>query len=57
MAGQSKHTVVLTRDGEEPELMALLLDDIATTQDELFQLLHEYDVGSRLPAQFSEVPA
>src|SRR6478735_1749481 len=31
MAGAGKRTIILTQDGEEPELMALLADHIATS--------------------------
>ena len=37
--GQGKRTVILTRDGEEPELMALLATDICISPDELVQTL------------------
>ena len=43
MAGQGKDVVVLTSDGQEPELMALLCDDIAISRDELMQYLSAYD--------------
>lgn len=39
MAGAGKRTIVLTRDGEEPELMALLADHIAIDFDEVLELL------------------
>lgn len=35
MAGAGKRTLILTRDGEEPELMALLADRICITIDEV----------------------
>lgn len=35
MAGQGKQVVVLTRDGEEPELMAKLLDAVCISEMEL----------------------
>lgn len=35
MAGAGKHTIILTRDGEEPELMALLADRICISLDEV----------------------
>ena len=37
--GQGKRTIVLTRDGEEPELMALLATDICTSVDEVLDAL------------------
>lgn len=39
MAGAGKTTIILTRDGEEPELMALLADQICVSVDELLQAL------------------
>lgn len=33
-AGQGKQTLILTRDGQEPELMARMCDHICTTLDE-----------------------
>jgi hypothetical protein len=44
MRGYGKWTIILTRDGEEPELMALLTDAIATSVPELLDLLHQWDV-------------
>jgi hypothetical protein len=41
MAGAGKRTIVLTRDGEEPELMALLCAHIAVSMEEVFALLSE----------------
>lgn len=35
MAGAGKRTLILTQDGEEPELMALLADKICISVDEL----------------------
>lgn len=37
--GQGKRCIVLTRDGEEPELMALLATDICISMDEVQELL------------------
>lgn len=37
--GQGKRCIVLTQDGEEPELMALLATDIAISLDEVQALL------------------
>jgi hypothetical protein len=37
--GAGKRCVILTRDGEEPELMALLATDICTSVDEVLQVL------------------
>ena len=39
MAGAGKRTIVLTRDGEEPELMALLADKICITIEEVLEEL------------------
>ena len=39
MAGAGKRTVILTRDGEEPELMALLADHICVSMDEVTAIL------------------
>lgn len=38
-AGQGKRTIILTRDGEEPELMALLATDICVSIDEVVATL------------------
>ena len=35
MAGAGKRTIIVTRDGEEPELMALLASEICVTWDEV----------------------
>jgi len=35
MAGAGKRTIILTQDGEEPELMALLADHICVSVDEV----------------------
>jgi hypothetical protein len=35
MAGSGKRTIVLTRDGEEPELMAKMATKICTSLDEV----------------------
>jgi hypothetical protein len=40
MAGAGKRTLILTRDGEEPELMALLADKICVDVVELRKELH-----------------
>ncbi len=37
--GQGKRCIILTRDGEEPELMALLATDICVSMDEVLGLL------------------
>lgn len=37
--GQGKRCVVLTRDGEEPELMALLATDICVSMNEVLDIL------------------
>lgn len=35
MAGQGKHTIIVLSDGEEPELMAMLADQLVVSEDEL----------------------
>lgn len=37
--GQNKRCIILTRDGEEPELMALLATDICVSEIEVLELL------------------
>jgi len=37
--GQGKRCIILTRDGEEPELMALLATDICVSMDEVIEVL------------------
>jgi hypothetical protein len=49
-AGAGKKTIVLTRDGEEPELMALLATDIAVSMNEVLSLLAEYQAMAGEPA-------
>lgn len=39
MIGAGKRTIIWTRDGEEPELMALLADEICTSFSGLLELL------------------
>lgn len=39
MAGAGKRTVILTQDGEEPELMALLADHIAISYEEVLRFV------------------
>lgn len=39
MAGAGKRTIILTRDGEEPELMALLASEICVSVEEVLQSL------------------
>lgn len=39
MAGAGKRTIIVTRDGEEPELMALLADQIVIGMAELLEAL------------------
>lgn len=39
MAGAGKRTLILTQDGEEPELMALLADRICISVDEVMEEL------------------
>jgi len=39
MAGAGKRTIILTRDGEEPELMALLADHICINVQEVLDAL------------------
>lgn len=41
MAGAGKRTIIVTQDGEEPELMALLADYICINQAEVLQVLRE----------------
>ena len=43
MAGDGKTTIIWTRDGEEPELMACLADYICTSADEVLDDLRELD--------------
>jgi hypothetical protein len=38
-AGAGKQTMILTRDGEEPELMAKMCDHICTSMDEALEIL------------------
>lgn len=40
--GQGKRTIILTRDGEEPELMALLATDICISMEEVRETLAEH---------------
>ena len=40
-AGQGKRCIILTRDGEEPELMALLATDICVSVDEVLVALRQ----------------
>lgn len=44
--GQGKRCLILTRDGEEPELMALLATDICVSVDEVLAALRQ---GERAP--------
>ena len=39
MAGNLKHTIVWTHDGEEPELMALLANEICVSIEEVLEAL------------------
>ncbi len=39
MAGAGKRTIIITHDGEEPELMALLADQICISLEELLDAL------------------
>ena len=39
MSGAGKETIVLTRDGQEPELMALLATHICVNMDEVLSIL------------------
>lgn len=41
MAGAGKRTIVLTQDNEEPELMALLADQICISVDEVIEALRQ----------------
>lgn len=38
-AGRGKRCIILTRDGEEPELMALMATDICVSMDEVLEKL------------------
>ena len=40
MSGAGKRTIILTQDGEEPELMALLADTICISVDEVLEVLN-----------------
>lgn len=46
--GQGKRTIILTRDGEEPELMALLATDICISMEEVLDCLRP-----NIPLQFT----
>lgn len=46
MAGRGKRTIVLTRDGEEPELMALLAERICISMDEVLRALERRELGT-----------
>lgn len=39
MAGAGKHTIIWTRDGQEPELMALLASQICISREEVLSAL------------------
>lgn len=39
--GQGKRTIILTRDGEEPELMALMANHICVSLEEVLSTLNE----------------
>ena len=39
MAGAGRRTIILTRDGQEPELMALLASEICVSLDEVIESL------------------
>lgn len=41
LAGAGKRTIILTQDGEEPELMALLADQICISPDEVIEALRQ----------------
>lgn len=43
MAGAGKFTIIVTNDGEEPELMNLLASSICVSSDELLAVLADYD--------------
>ncbi len=40
--GQGKRCIILTQDGEEPELMALLATDICVSMDEVLRCLETF---------------
>lgn len=42
-AGQGKKTIIWTKDGEEPELMALMATDICISKDEVLRKLGKYE--------------
>lgn len=44
-AGAGKRTIILTNDGEEPELMALLAGEIATSMGEVLTMLESYEAA------------
>lgn len=46
MAGRGKRVLVLTRDGQEPELMALLCDRICVSVDEVLHHLNQPRLGT-----------
>ena len=47
-AGRGKRTIILTRDGEEPELMALMCNHIVSSVDEVLKLLPAVKAPSQL---------
>lgn len=50
MAGQGKCTVILTRDGEEPELMAKMATKICTSMDEVCAFLAPFSAQQNAAA-------
>ena len=38
-SGRGKHTIILTQDGEEPELMALMCNHIVSSMEEVLECL------------------
>lgn len=51
-SGQGKRSIILTRDGEEPELMALLANEICVSMDEVLLAL-----GQNQPCGISKARA
>jgi len=55
MAGRGKHVIIMTQDGEEPELMALLCANICINRKELMLMLKKFDARLE-PLMTSEPP-
>ncbi|MBX9876767.1 MAG: hypothetical protein K2X84_18055 [Beijerinckiaceae bacterium] len=54
--GQGKRTIILTRDGEEPELMALLATDICISMDEVLEKISTVNHSLAYPRGFITAP-